>query len=356
MPDAALREAAQGAAKELGQALAAAGWRIVVYSAGVEFLEPFVVTGFLRQRPTAGDKSVEVHAPHDSRERFAEESDDNQRAYFQRRSAPDQEWESSFYRSLSSADAVLLLGGGYSTLVAGLICLGREIPVIPVAAFGGSALKVWQHVARDAELNQLAGADALAAWTGSTATNCVASLEAWHNKRKLARNSSEQRVHELEVKSRQLDALAEVRSKRITNTIIAICTFALFVALLIGGLRVTATEGLLTTTLVLGLVAAGASGSTIRLLLPDTPESSPLVAIVLGSAAGLVLSLLYLLPQFVGEAAPPAAGQVANASIRYQFIAALVFSFISGVGFDIVADKFKKRAVDQVDQVLQRQG
>jgi hypothetical protein len=68
--------------------------------------------------------------------------------YFQRRPAPDEDSENAFFRSLYEADAAVLLGGGYSTLVSGHICLGRGVPIVPIAAFGGSARKIWQYIAR----------------------------------------------------------------------------------------------------------------------------------------------------------------------------------------------------------------
>lgn len=66
------------------------------------------------------------------------------------RDRPDvsRSWEVSFYRSLFDADGVLLIGGGQSTLVAGLIAISAKTPLVAVAAFGGKAREVREALAR----------------------------------------------------------------------------------------------------------------------------------------------------------------------------------------------------------------
>jgi len=44
-------------------------------------------------------------------------------------------------------DAVLLLAGARSTLIAGQIAVARGLPVLPVDSFGGAARKIWQELA-----------------------------------------------------------------------------------------------------------------------------------------------------------------------------------------------------------------
>jgi hypothetical protein len=56
------------------------------------------------------------------------------------------EWEVCFYRTLLACDAALLVGGGQSTRVAGVIALAQRIPLLPVAAFGGGAGQVWVNL------------------------------------------------------------------------------------------------------------------------------------------------------------------------------------------------------------------
>ncbi len=56
----------------------------------------------------------------------------------------------SFYQSLNEVDGVLLIGGGNSTMIAGLVAMGRGIAMLAAAAFGGKAAEVWSGSLPDA--------------------------------------------------------------------------------------------------------------------------------------------------------------------------------------------------------------
>lgn len=121
--------------RALGQELARQGFGIVVYSSSSEFIEADVVQGFVEE---AGDQHdlVEVRYPQraDSVVRFEQEA--SHPALFRRRADANGFWQSSFYRSLSNVDGLLLVGGGNSTLVTGHVALsygnsnpgGRGLP------------------------------------------------------------------------------------------------------------------------------------------------------------------------------------------------------------------------------------
>lgn len=58
------------------------------------------------------------------------------------------EWEIFFYRSLRNADGVILLGGGTSTLIAGLVAMGFGKSIVACETFGGYASKIWGIASR----------------------------------------------------------------------------------------------------------------------------------------------------------------------------------------------------------------
>jgi hypothetical protein len=63
---------------------------------------------------------------------------------FEFRIDPNPGWEVSFYRSLYDVDGIVLLGGGQSTLIAGIVATTRRTPILALKAFGGAAADVWQ--------------------------------------------------------------------------------------------------------------------------------------------------------------------------------------------------------------------
>jgi hypothetical protein len=44
---------------------------------------------------------------------------------------------------------MLLVRGGYSTLVGGLVAMGHGVPIVALAAFGGAASKVWESLSAE---------------------------------------------------------------------------------------------------------------------------------------------------------------------------------------------------------------
>lgn len=164
---------AREACAELGRELAAAGWDLVVYSADETFVEGDVVRGFVDAGPPDG--SVHVHAPIGT-EAFSKFRD--RRELFNPVPDLSRDWEVSFYRSLASSDGVLLVGGGRSTLIAGLIALAWRVPVVAVAAFGGNARKVWDRISNESEYADKDGvADMVREWGEGSARRLVRGLE-----------------------------------------------------------------------------------------------------------------------------------------------------------------------------------
>lgn len=84
-----------------------------------------------------------------------------------------------------------------------------------------------------------------------------------------------------------------------------------------------------------GLVTAGATGGVIRALVWVGGESDPRISFLLGSIAGFVVGLAYLIPQWVGAPGvlTPKTAVVA-ATDKIQFVSAVLVAISAGVGLD----------------------
>ncbi len=145
--DEARRTVAKDVARLIGTELSKAGFKLLVYFSNDESLEPHVVSGYVKGSPD-GASAVRVRYAESQKGqiRFIEEA--TRPDLFEHRLFPGQDWEAPFYRSLAEeegVDAVLLLGGATSTLIAGQIALARHLPVLAVDEFGGSAAKIWTN-------------------------------------------------------------------------------------------------------------------------------------------------------------------------------------------------------------------
>ncbi|MFI5956215.1 hypothetical protein [Cryptosporangium sp. NPDC051539] len=125
---------ATSACEAIGEGLARSGYDLLVFSSDAMFIEPAVVRGYARGTTDETPGRVEVRIPSDLETDFGE-LDPTTDLDVIRDTVPD--WEVSYYRAIFDADAVILVGGGEATLLTGLLALAREIPVLPVGAFGG---------------------------------------------------------------------------------------------------------------------------------------------------------------------------------------------------------------------------
>src|SRR5258705_2485130 len=134
---------ARQTAQEIGAALAAAGRGLVVYFSDDASLEPHVVSGYVKALPQGiGANSIRMRFAESQRDlvKFPEQTTRGE--LFEPQLFPGQDWEAPFYRSLvdsNGVDAVLLMAGARSTLIAGQIALARPLPVLAVDKFDGAA-------------------------------------------------------------------------------------------------------------------------------------------------------------------------------------------------------------------------
>jgi hypothetical protein len=120
--------AAKASAKEIGAELAKAGFGLVVFFSNQESLEPHVVSGYAAALTDgAGLIRVRYAEPQRGNVKFREET--ARPDLFEHRLFPGEDWEAPFYRTLAEdegIDAVVLLGGGRSTFIAGQIAIARQ--------------------------------------------------------------------------------------------------------------------------------------------------------------------------------------------------------------------------------------
>ena len=137
-------ENAEHAAQQIGVALADQDNHIVVYSSADHMFEVGVVSGYASSEK-AKKGSIHVYfSTHGTPPRFNEQSEKG--TLFNPEPDPSnaKDWEVSFYASIADVDGVILLGGGSSTLIAGLVALGHHKPIVTFGMFGGAANKVWK--------------------------------------------------------------------------------------------------------------------------------------------------------------------------------------------------------------------
>jgi hypothetical protein len=324
---------ARKTAQEIGAAMATAGMGLVVYFSDDASLEPHVVTGYVAALPPGvGAKSIRVRFPESQKNlvKFTEQATRGE--LFDSLLFPGQDWEAPFYRSLVNAegvDAVLLMAGATSTLIAGQIALARPLPVLAIDEFDGSAGAIRTELAR--------GADDYPSSTTHTITQSVTWL----------RNKCEERAKQrAEARQRETKYLKASSQKR--KTIWAGCAFLALLILAFFGVAQSPAPKLYPFLMFSGLVVAGAMGALVRSVIWGDEDTPPLTSLLLGGVDGFVVGMAYLIPQWVGAhgVLEPAATQV-EATDKIQFISAVLVAISAGVGFDTVFTRLKKQAEDQ---------
>jgi hypothetical protein len=323
---------AKAVGEQIGEELAKAGFGLVVYFSTDESLEPHVIAGYARALPK-GKGRVRVRFAESQRGKVKFKEETILREIFEISLFPGQDWEMPFYRSLTEedgVDAVLLLAGATSTLIAGQIAMARKLPILAVDEFGGSAAKIWNQLAHASDDMKHKS------WGTTTPAALVEQLKG------RCANMASKRT-EL---ARRLAAADRILSRR-KQTAYAAGAFLLLLVVLFFGMVFTPWPSAYPLIIFVGLVAAGATGGVIRALVWATGETDARVSFLLGSIAGFVVGLAYLIPQWVGAPGvlTPKVGVVA-ATDKIQFASAVLVAISAGVGFDTVFNRLQKQAQD----------
>ena len=319
---------AKAAARNLGAELAKAGFGLVVYSSDEPSLEPHVVAGYVPALK-AGEGKIRVRYAESQRGliKFAEEAEYGE--LFDAHLFPGQDWESPFYRSIADedVDAVVLLAGGNSTLIAGQIALARRLPILAMPDFGGAASKIWQELAYLAQHNdQRAGIS--------------------QSVRSVDRLKHETAVRaERRAENRQREALLASLLSRQKKVLHAAAAFATLMLTVFFGTVYIPWAAAYPFVMFVAMIAGGATGALVRAVMWGPQESDPRASLLLGSVAGFVVGLAYLIPQWVGAPGILAGGdKIVSATDKIQFASALLVAISAGVGFDTVFNRLREQA------------
>lgn len=324
LPNGAGGYTAAQAAEEIGAALAAAGFDLVVYSSAAAFLEHCAVTGYL-SGSAVRPRSVKVRPPFDNPHLdFAELAQCPEA--FDIRYEPGADWEVSFYRSLSEIQGMVMIGGGRTTLVTAMVGLAFEIPLAPVATFGGHARRAWETLGRvrnqatDEEISALG-----ASWGSGSAERVVEILQSQGR-----RKAAERRLQE---RSRRSEA-----RRAATGLLVGTVLLLAGLATIPLSYAAAASAPLNITALILGSLLAATSGAITRTSVDRGRDWAR--ASALGLAAGAVAFLLFVTAQL---ATSP--DILTGPGARRLLFFVLSVGFISGFTFDAVYARLRNQDV-----------
>jgi len=315
---------ARRAGRELGAELAKRNCRILVFSSSEGFIEWEAVQGYRSLEKKLPPASIVIRYPPNLHSLFPDETTDDA-AFVRRQQSGD--WEASIYPSFAEIDGIVLVGGAYTTKIAGLLAMGSKTPIITLAGFGGGARQVWDFLKGDRnspttneDLDLMVRPD----WSDSSAARLVDSLMT-----QMQRKQEEAR----------LTALGDgERHRQRILTRVTILGSGFFLAVLFSLTQLPALSSLsfwFRCLLFISPALAGASGAAIRVLWnnwdrPAVPlDLRPIgMTIALGFWAAGVVSALFLLEQIwvAGSSAGDNTGKFFGLCIAIGLIAGLTLN------------------------------
>jgi hypothetical protein len=281
-------EQAKLVATAIGAELAKAGFNLVVYSSDPTFLDPYVVSGYVAALPPGGGGLIYVRYSQLQRGEVKFPEEEKNADLFLHDPFPGDDWETPFYKSLADedgVDAVLLMAGGKSTLIAGQIALARRVPVLLVHSFAGASAGIWRQLALGADNQGVY-------WNAGKPSESAKQLTDRCSERTRLRDEATKREK----------AYRDIIN-RDRNAVFAGIAFVIFMGLVWYGMAPIATRGHYAFLMLAGAAAAGATGSLLRGVIGATTDTNALASCVLGLVAGLVVGAAYLVPQWVSNMA-----------------------------------------------------
>lgn len=304
-------EKAKKAAEELGAELARLGARLLVY--GGPFLEADVVRGFVAAKPKEDHSILMWYTRDNEPPPFPEETDHPR--LFLRRVEKGADWEVAFYRAVTRADGIILMGGGNATKISGQVAIGARMPILAFSEFGGGAAKVWETLSAGEDLPTRDEIDLMARRWGSDSAG--ASIKA------LLTQRQRKRVVEGAPKS-----------------VFSILAGLLFLAALAIVPWVWGKNEFTEWMLFIVPLVAGGAGAAIRPMVDRqrgiySAAPAVLATIVLGLVAGGIAGVLFVTAQLTADPTLAVGPDYARRSIPF----ALGVGFIAGLTSDAVFGK-----------------
>jgi hypothetical protein len=350
------------AGEDLGRELARQGCRLAVYSSLTHSAELDVVRGYLSVKEVEAESIQVLYSQQFGQPAFPEEKGNEDKFAFRPDFNPD--WEFSFYQSLGRLDGMLVLGGGATALIAGLVTIGHRKPILACAAFGGSGDKIWRalrvqpYPLKEDELALMAQAK----WSPDMAAKLVALL--------LKQKSEFARLDELQRESEE-KRVAERRLQELTeNATInwhAIVSALLFTVAAFSwpfASRIPVDSPFLALCVVLLTpMLAGASGATIRVVLDWAMGVTRTFALsaynqyillryaALGMVAGGLAGVSFVLAQIFASEFKP---EDMATPLRKLVPFVIIVGFAAGLAAEVVLSNLRKSGTPTVEVPLAR--
>ena len=304
---------AKMAAEQLGKELAKRGARLLVY--GGPYLEADVVRGFVAGKP-AQDRSILMWYTRDEEPQpFTEER--SHPSLFERRAEQGADWETAFYRSITRADGVILIGGANATKISGQVAIGTRMPILALADFGGAAAKVWKTLSAGEDLPNRDEITLMGRpWAADSAAACVEALFAQQKRRQVVAGAPPP-----------------------IFSILAALLFlpALAIVPWVWGQNVFQVWMLFTAPLLAGGAGAAIRPVVDRLRGTQGVVPAVLATVVVGLLAGGVAGVLFITAQLTGD--PQAATRDLASYATHSVPYAIGVGFIAGLTADVVFGK-----------------
>lgn len=327
-------EGARKAAEQLGQELAEEGCKIIVYSCDSKYIEGDFVRGYVKSGK-AIEKGIIVYYPSGSgADGFPERS--NYGNLFDYRADTSDDWEVAFYYSLREAHAFIVLGGGRSTFIAGLLAITNRTPMLAIPQFGGNARKVWQSLTPERDLP-------------TQEEISLMGQDTWNEEEEMAQKCVKALMSQIERKQKELESSRKSKESRflVGCSIISAMLFIMTIGVLSFGI-IFGNKGdrsLIPLLLLLGALA-GSSGSATDYLWKwrDMDLGNAIRRMALGFLAGGVSAILFIIAQITTN--PDLLGLADNGkfqgNLQGLFGFAMLIGFVAGFTYDRVFGKLSK--------------
>ena len=332
-------ELARSAGVELGRALAKKGCDIVVYDGHEGFLEVDVVRGYAEVQEAPRDSIQVRYSKEREQPSFEQEAARAELFWFRPDTSAD--WKRSFYLSLSEVDGIILLGGGQSTLIAGLVATGNRKAIVTCGYFGGAAHQIWGTLSPSERLKQEEIYLMAQPWKSGLADKLVEVLVA-----QIARAEDERRAIESAVEARIAQArteerksLAGVRTHAITGALTFIGALATWVFSRFPNLEAWTYMSLLLGSALL----AGIAGAMVRVLMEafgtGARNQQPFIlTAVAGLISGGISGVLFTIAPLL---ATGTSANITDAQIRTLVPFVMSIGFIGGLTLDAVFKRLR---------------
>lgn len=349
------------AGEAIGHALAKRGYHLIVYSSDPHYFEVDVVRGYAKVVEAEPDCiEVRYSASADSVPAFAEQKDGDPR--FRPNPDSNENWEYAFYQSIPEVDGMILLGGGHSTLVAGIVTLGHKKPIVACAAFGGAARDVWHALGNQGNPNVKEDIAQMATegWSLAFGEKMVAILARQFEKLQL---EQEKQVEAEQLRIAQLVASRKSENRLVNDhVIVSLFSLALGIFTFIYTVAMPDIGGrwwsvlMLISAVFTGVTGAATSVVYDKVIAGKNRLLQPVyITILLGAVAGFAAAVLFILAQAFAN---PSAQGTAAQPVQYDrlILYTSIVGLVAGLTFENVFTRLRSIDVVRADPISGPQG